>query len=425
MHDEIYASPDLTSNEYTNKSLWKEDEKYIGNVKKVFEKYADKNYFTTNFGTVNWDYALTMGNFDESFLEAPVIKDGKVSFVLVAYREGDRVFFKRKEGRDSNEFFDVLVFKERKQLKGRIVNDRASSKGQLCYTVEVTWTWTNDDGSAGETFSYNKTTCKGSGPYLPCQSVEVNNNCGGATAGGPPGSGSGGSGGYPYTPEFKEFIDNCAKVKTLRNNATFKSNVTNLEGKTGMKGETGYIQRADGSYIYQDTSGQTETSNTLSLPRPDLPENKNIMAYLHTHINDYTYTNADGDEETRTGIKMFSPADVWYLMDMLRNAQEQGRPLSDVYAVMVTSKGNYQIRFIGNQYQIKSFTKQQIEDFTKSYKGLMGEESTDLELSFLNFISETMNVKAVNLYKMDSNGTNYEIKLNDDKKGKITTGCPG
>ncbi|AZA82529.1 hypothetical protein C1637_07935 [Chryseobacterium lactis] len=46
-------------------------------------------------------------------------------------------------------------------------------------------------------------------------------------------------------------------------------------------------------------------------------------------------------------------------------------------------------------------------------------KSRDLELTFLNFISETMNVKAVNLYKMDSNGTNYEIKLNDDKKSKI------
>ncbi|MDH6253353.1 hypothetical protein M2347_003080 [Chryseobacterium sp. H1D6B] len=36
-----------------------------------------------------------------------------------------------------------------------------------------------------------------------------------------------------------------------------------------------------------------------------------------------------------------------------------------------------------------------------------------------------MNAKATNLYKMDSNGTNYEIKLTDDKTSKTTSGCPG
>ncbi|WNI37199.1 hypothetical protein [Chryseobacterium sp. SG20098] len=427
MHEETLASYDPASNskEYTNKSLWKEDEKYIKNVKAVFDEYADKSYFTANFGAVNWDYALTMGNFDESYLEAPVIKNGKLNFVLVAYREGDRVFFKRKDERESNEFFNILVFKDRNQLKGKIIDNASqNNKGLLCYTVEVTWTWTNDDGSAGETFTYNKTVCKSSGPYLPCQSVEVNGDCGGSTAGGPPGSGSGGGSGYPYTPEFKEFTDNCAKVKALRNNTTFKNNVINLEGKTGLKGETGYIQRADGSYTYKDTAGQSETSNTLSLPNPDLSENKSIMAYLHTHVNDYTYTNADGDEETRKGIKMFSPADIDYFMDMLRNAQEAGRPLSDVYAVMVTSSGNYQIRFTGNQYQIKSFTKQQIENFTKEFPTFMAKYNNDLETGFLNFLSEKMNVKATNLYKMDSNGTNYEIKLTPEK-AKVTTGCPG
>jgi hypothetical protein len=68
-------------------------------------------------------------------------------------------------------------------------------------------------------------------------------------------------------------------------------------------------------------------------------------------------------------------------------------------------------------------TKQQIKDFSESYKEYM-KESTDLELDFLNFISEKMNVKAVNLYKMDSNGTNYEIKLTAEKT-KMTSGCPG
>ncbi|KAA0130443.1 hypothetical protein FY557_01585 [Chryseobacterium sp. SN22] len=426
IHDDVYSASEQSNNEYQSKSLWKEDEKYIKNVKAVFDKYADKNYFTSNFGSIYWDYAVTMGT-SESFLEAPVIKNNKVSFILVVYKDGDRVFFKRKEDEESKKFFTALVFHDRTKLTDSKLNNSLSSEAKGgCVTIETTWTWTNDDGSAGPTYTYTEMYCLPSGPYLPCQAVDVDANCGGSTggSGGSSGGGSGGGGGFPYTPEIQEFTDNCAKVKTLTNNTTFKNNVGNLESKTGLKGETGYIQRADGNYTYQDTAGQNETSNTLSLPKASLPENKNIMGYLHTHVNDYTYTDTDGTEIMRQGIKMFSPADIWYFMDMLKNAQEAGRPLSDVYAVMVTSKGNYQIRFTGNQYQIKSFTAQQIENFTKDFPTFMEKYSNDLELGFLNFISEKMNVKATNLYKMDSNGTNYEIKLTAEKT-KMTSGCPG
>ncbi len=299
------------------------------------------------------------------------------------------------------------------------------AKGR-CITIETTWTWTNEvTGAIEMETTYSEMYCTPSGPSLPCQSVEVNGNCGGSTGGngGSGGSGSGG-GGYPYTPEIKQLVDNCKIVKDQTTNTTFKSKITTLEGNTGLKGETGYIQRTDGNYTYKDTAGQTENSNTLSLPNSSLPENKNIMGYLHTHPNDYTYTDSNGDEIKRNGIKMFSPADMWYFMDMLMNAQEAGRPLTDVYSVMVSSSGNYQIRFTGNQYQIKSFTKKQIEDFKISYVDYMSKYENDLESGFLNFISEKMNIKAINLYKMDKNGTNYEIKLTAEKT-KTTTGCPG
>lgn len=106
VHDDPASASDIASSstEYTNKSLWKEDETYIKNVIKVYEQYADKNYFTSNFGTISWDHALTMGGFDESYLEVPVIKNGKVSFVLVVEREGNRVHFRRKEEKRSNDF---------------------------------------------------------------------------------------------------------------------------------------------------------------------------------------------------------------------------------------------------------------------------------------------------------------------------------
>ena len=36
IHDEIYSSADPSSTEYINKSLWKQDEKYIKNVMTVY-----------------------------------------------------------------------------------------------------------------------------------------------------------------------------------------------------------------------------------------------------------------------------------------------------------------------------------------------------------------------------------------------------
>ncbi|MCW3162804.1 hypothetical protein, partial [Chryseobacterium oryctis] len=107
VHDEITTSINPQSKEYHSKSLWKEDEKYIENVIKVFEKYGDENYFTANFGNIYWDYAITMGT-KETFLEAPVIKNGKVNFILVVEKEGDRVFFRRKDNEESKKFFNAL-----------------------------------------------------------------------------------------------------------------------------------------------------------------------------------------------------------------------------------------------------------------------------------------------------------------------------
>ncbi|RTZ50017.1 hypothetical protein EJ377_07955 [Chryseobacterium arthrosphaerae] len=75
IHDETLPTNSevtFTSKEYHSKSLWKEDEVYIKNVKKIFETYADSNYFRTKHGEVYWNYSLTAGN--ENFLEVPVIK---------------------------------------------------------------------------------------------------------------------------------------------------------------------------------------------------------------------------------------------------------------------------------------------------------------------------------------------------------------
>lgn len=239
----------------------------------------------------------------------------------------------------------------------------------------------------------------------------------------PPIPGGVGGGTNPQNPNNPNNTDPCKKIKEQKAKPEFNQKLNDLKNKTDKEKETGYIQKADGTYQYKDNASTNSDSNSLSLPKAELPENKDITGYMHTHVNDRTFTNSDGYEETRTGIKMFSPADVGYFMDMLSNAQAAGRPLGDVYAIMVSSSGTYEMRFTGNQYQIKTFTKQQLDGFKGSYINAMKNPKT-LARDFLNFISEKMNIKGTNLYKYNPNGPTEEIKLSEDKKTTTTTDCP-
>ena len=212
----------------------------------------------------------------------------------------------------------------------------------------------------------------------------------------------------------------CENIKAQRENTLFQSKMTDLKGKTSLKKETGYIQKNGGDYEYKDNASATDQNNSLSLPSP--ATNKYIKGYMHTHVDDFE----DSNGYTRIGIKAMSPADVSYFMDLVKNAQDAARPLEDVYAVMVSSSVNYQIRFTGSQYQIKTFTDAQRDAFRDSYTTLMGSRIGNqklLELGFLQFISEKMNLKGITLYGMNADGTTTEIKLNADKTETAENTC--
>lgn len=419
VHDEITSLSDASSKEYTNKSLWKEDEKYIKNVMKVYLENESKIKKVN--GTPLWDYAMTMGRTDESFLMVPVVEKGKVVAVLNVPRNGQRVYFTYTQVQNDIEFFQNLTSTRIKKA-GNTLTDNVSAK--IVCTTRTISVWIPDDegnyNGSGHWDSRNVTECKRQDLENCVGEVLPDGTCLGG-GGGDPGYPYPGGGDNPETPVESP----CEKLKVQIATQVFKDNMKTLEGKTGEKKETGYSQRANGNYTYHTNASTNENSNTLSLPRADLLENKDIIGYMHTHVDDLTYTDSDGNEVTRTGIKMFSPADVGYLMDMLANAQAAGRPLTDVYGVMVTSNGTYQIRFTGNKYQIKSFTKGQINAFKESYMKAM-ENSSNLEATFLNFLSEKMNVKATNLYKMNvnANGDTAEITLNNDKKTTSASNCP-
>nr|WP_314496823.1 hypothetical protein [uncultured Chryseobacterium sp.] len=216
----------------------------------------------------------------------------------------------------------------------------------------------------------------------------------------------------------------CEKIKTQREDTEFKTRFEDLQGKTGLKKEIGYIQKNSGTYEYKDNAQATDTHNSLSLPEPTT--NTYIKGFLHTHIDDYTYTVENGDEIEMNGFKIFSPSDVIYFMDMIKNAKDAGSPLGEVYAMMISSGQSYQIRFTGNLNQTKVFTDAERTPLRNSYIRFMKEYKTNnkLELGFLKFIDEKMFLRGISLYRMNSDGTTTEIKLNADKTAADENNCP-
>ena len=87
--------------------------------------------------------------------------------------------------------------------------------------------------------------------------------------------------------------------------------------------------------------------------------------------------------------------------------------------MMISSGGNYMIRFTGDPSEIPNtfLSKEELRKefryyFTQKYRN-------NKEKAFLKFLKEMMNVEGVNLYKIQNNGTIKEKRLNEN--GKIET----
>ncbi len=116
-NEEVYTSYETQKQELISKSLWKEDLVYIKNVKKVFESDFDQPKFLNKFGLPSWEYAMSFGNFDESFLQVPIIKNRTVESVMqvVRNKKNNKIYFSHTEDKSSLDFFQKLIFSSQKK----------------------------------------------------------------------------------------------------------------------------------------------------------------------------------------------------------------------------------------------------------------------------------------------------------------------
>ncbi|WP_294277081.1 hypothetical protein, partial [uncultured Chryseobacterium sp.] len=158
VHDEIYTASDPASKEYHSKSLWREDEKYIKNVMKVYSEHHEE--IKKGAGEPMWDYAMTMDRFDESFLMVPVAEQGKVVAVLNVPRKGQKVYFTYTQVQNDMEFFQNLMSSRLKRAETTLMDNTA---GKLVCTTKTVSVWIPDnesDSSNGHWESHHVTECK-------------------------------------------------------------------------------------------------------------------------------------------------------------------------------------------------------------------------------------------------------------------------
>lgn len=202
-------------------------------------------------------------------------------------------------------------------------------------------------------------------------------------------------------------FDPCAKIKQQLENANHQAKVNFLKTKTGDTIEHGFKQMKTGIFASLPT---TNSGHSL-----DFGNLTNSIGYIHTHTDLY-YTGRyddDNNPEYKEGIKMFSPYDLRTFLLLVKNAQQDsGINVGDIYGTVITSSGNYTLKFTGNPISINTnFNPRALE---KIYEQYLDKFST--EKGFLKFIKEVTNNNGVSLYEIKDNGTVKEIYLDENGK---------
>ncbi|CAI9676390.1 hypothetical protein [Elizabethkingia anophelis] len=334
--------------EYSSKTLWNEDEKYIKNVIKIYNQNKETVSKSTQIkGEPFWDYAMTMGQFNESYLEVPVVNQEKVVQILRVIRKGSQVYFgSNSEEKASLDFFQQLIFgkytkiKTEEERKGKVNSGGgATAYGEVVCTTRKISMWypdnnNNPDGS-GHWESKYETKCE----WVEKEKVDTIDPCVGPECVGGGGLPEGGNPGFPYPDEAAEInIDQlkpypCAyalaqELPNLNNelatvlNKIFKNSdkyKITFRGKANMGKDDGKGGGAFNEY------GKFNATIDLN---EDVLQNASKEYILVTMYHEVIHAYLDF-EEGRLGAQRFSEAYpmFWFSYDK----DSSGNPVKRIY----------------------------------------------------------------------------------------------
>jgi hypothetical protein len=185
----------------------------------------------------------------------------------------------------------------------------------------------------------------------------------------------------------------CEKLKAQKNNLGYNSRLADLKKNTGLTYETGYRQEKDGSLPALELAPSTGTTDGLKFT-----VTKNTVGFMHVHTDAYE----DPVRGLVTPYKMFSPQDVSNLFRLVGNAIQNNNPIDDVYGMVVTSGGVYEIKYTGSPLQNTStinWGSTATEDAYKTAINLNGPEA-----GLLSFLKDYAGVTGVELFRAEESG---------------------
>ncbi len=412
VHDDLISSSDqalIYSKEYHSKSLWKEDETYIKNVMKVYNE--NEAQIKKVNGIPLWDYAMTMGYTDESFLVVPIANGKKIVACIEVPRYGDQITFVYDNNKEHLKFFQgYTTAKKRKPVQQTREQSSMTGRLKLCSVTAVEMWYPDNENEPNGSGHWEVT-----GYITKCDEMQGGDESSNPNPEGPtypyPGGG-GGTQSQPQTP--------CEKTKSIVNNVKSKPAIDSLKKKSTGGGEDGYKIKADG------TPSDIIHGGAHSVK---LGDKTGYQGGYHNH--------------TPSGIPMFSPPDIEQLLQFALAQGNYGTP-SNAFMGMIAPNGmHYVMTFNGNYNDaLVTFSQANVDAFTSWYRRHEA-ELTDLELNGTTYINADGKINTdgvekllfdtlkkmglegkVSLQRIEGENIVKKITLNSDGQKTTATPCP-
>ena len=394
-HDSIHHKNNTGLVNSTNETTWDDELKqhFIKKSSSAFIEFRIKSQTVVQENQDKWVVFPKIENGKVIDLVGVVLSDSETD-VRYYYIDRESEFYKDNVSL-FQEKYNKYFTKSNRTTANRDAADRDIDEVTLTHINRRPWWDTGKQSSKGDDASAGGGKC---GEYNDCKKDD-----------------RGGSGGGGEKPQDR---NPCEKIKKQNESTNYKIklNEYNKASNFSEKKEKGFYETKDGWFYSLEQSQSTSSSDGLKIPI-----SSDIKGYTHTHLNDYEdgTTDENGTPVIRQPIRMFSPADVNALMELTK-LQSNGN-YGDLYGVMLSSSGNYTIKFTGTAADIK--TGFDTDDWREDYKKFVQKESGSLEKKFLRFLSEKMGVKGISLFKNNSDGKTQKKSLSSNNNVQ-TTDCP-
>lgn len=200
--------------------------------------------------------------------------------------------------------------------------------------------------------------------------------------------------------------DPCKEISTQLLNTNFKAKKDELEKLTSKKQETGYVQNKTGTFTKLNPINGGHSLDLRGINYSD------INGFIHTHLNNFeTGKIVNGKPEINEIYKIFSPADVIAFLKIAKASTD----ISKVYATVITSSGDYTLKFTGDVNDIKGLKKPNY--YRADYINMMKKGK---EKGFLHFLKNHIKIDGIELYKLHKPLFSNTIKV--QKKSLTTNG---